>query len=69
MPEGNLIISGFNPFSLWGLHRVLGRKQGHPWCGQFIALMRLKDWLALLGFEALLVFARDGSVSIRVLSF
>jgi len=51
MPEGNLIISGFNPFSLWGLHRALGRKQGHPWCGQFIALTRLKDWLALLGFE------------------
>jgi len=51
MPEGNLIISGFNPRSLWGLHRALGRKQGYPWCGHFIALHRLKDWLALLGFE------------------
>lgn len=51
MPEGNLIISGFNPFSLWGLHRTLGRKQGYPWSGQFITLQRMKDWLALLGFE------------------
>ena len=51
MPEGSLIISGFNPFSLWGLHRALGRKQGYPWSGQFIALPRMKDWLALLGFE------------------
>jgi len=51
MPEGSLIISGFNPFSLWGLRRVLGRKQGYPWCGQFITLPRMKDWLALLGFE------------------
>jgi SAM-dependent methyltransferase len=51
MPEGNLIISGFNPFSLWGLHRALGRKQGYPWSGQFITLQRMKDWLALLGFE------------------
>jgi SAM-dependent methyltransferase len=51
MPEGNLIISGFNPFSLWGLHRALGRKNGYPWQGNFIALYRLKDWLALLGFE------------------
>lgn len=51
MPEGSLIISGFNPFSLWGLHRKLGRKRGYPWSGQFIALPRLKDWLALLGFE------------------
>lgn len=51
IPEGNLIVSGFNPRSLWGIHRALGRKQGYPWCGRFIALHRLKDWLALLGFE------------------
>ncbi len=51
MPEGNLIVSGFNPHSLWGLHRALGRRRGYPWCGHFIGLSRLKDWLALLGFE------------------
>ena len=51
MPEGSLIISGFNPHSLWGMHRTLGRRQGYPWCANFIALSRLKDWLALLGFE------------------
>ncbi|MBI5919760.1 MAG: methyltransferase domain-containing protein [Nitrosomonadales bacterium] len=50
MPEGQIIISGFNPRSLWGLHRW-GAKDGYPWCGEFIALSRLKDWLALLGFE------------------
>ena len=50
MPEGNLIISGFNPYSLWGARRVLGSKQDSPWRGEFIALKRLKDWLALLGF-------------------
>ena len=33
------------------MHRALGRKQGYPWCGHFIRLPRLKDWLALLGFE------------------
>lgn len=51
MPEGNLIISGFNPISLWGMRRVLGKKQGYPWSGHFINLTRMKDWLALLGFE------------------
>jgi SAM-dependent methyltransferase len=51
MPEGNLIISGFNPFSLWGMRRALGKKQGYPWSGNFIKLARMKDWLALLGFE------------------
>ena len=50
-PEGQLIISGFNPRSLWGMHRALGRREGYPWQGHFIALPRLKDWLALLGFD------------------
>ena len=50
-PEGNLIISGFNPRSLWGLHRALGRRDGYPWQGRFIKLPRLKDWLSLLDFE------------------
>ena len=51
MPDGTLLISGFNPRSLWGLRRALGSKTGYPWNGDFIALPRLKDWLALLGFE------------------
>lgn len=51
MPEGHLIISGFNPRSLWGIRRTVGSRMGYPWCGNFIALPRLKDWLALLGFE------------------
>lgn len=50
-PEGSLIISGFNPRSLWGLRRALGPHTDAPWNGAFIALPRLKDWLALLGFE------------------
>ena len=50
-PEGSVIISGFNPLSLWGLRRALGKKKEYPWCGNFISLLRIKDWLALLGFE------------------
>jgi SAM-dependent methyltransferase len=50
-PEGNVIISGFNPRSMWGIRRNFRPKNGYPWCGDFIALSRLKDWLALLGFE------------------
>ena len=52
MPEGQIVIAGFNPLSLWGLKRWLGRKRtDHPWCGEFIGLLRLRDWLKLLGFE------------------
>ena len=52
MPEGSVVISGFNPLSLWGAKRALGWGRNEvPWCGRFIGLLRLKDWLALLGFE------------------
>jgi SAM-dependent methyltransferase len=50
-PEGQVVIAGFNPFSLFGAKRYFGREQAPPWNGNFIALYRLKDWLALLGFE------------------
>ena len=50
MPEGQVIISGFNPLSLWGLKGMFGG-DAHPWCGNFIGLFRLRDWLTLLGFE------------------
>jgi SAM-dependent methyltransferase len=51
MPDGQIVISGFNPLSLWGL-RALGPGRGEfPWCGRFIGLLRLKDWLQLLSFE------------------
>jgi SAM-dependent methyltransferase len=51
-PEGRLLIAGFNPLSLWGMRRMLGDPEAiGPWHGRFIHLTRLKDWLALLGFE------------------
>lgn len=62
MPEGHLLISGFNPFSLWGLtlffkNLVSGRCgiKKFPWNTRFIGMARLRDWLALLGFEVMSV--------------
>lgn len=52
MPEGHVILACFNPWSLWGARRFVGpAREGYPWSGQFISLPRLKDWMALLGFE------------------
>jgi SAM-dependent methyltransferase len=51
MPEGHVVLSGFNPWSLWGIRRVISRNGEFPWRGQFINLPRMKDWMALLGFE------------------
>lgn len=52
-PEGQIVIAGFNPFSLYGLKRYFGREQTPPWNGGFIGLWRLKDWLSLLGFDVI----------------
>lgn len=52
VPEGRLMLSGFNPWSLWGLARGLQHRQGMPWGGNFLSLPRVRDWLALLGLES-----------------
>jgi SAM-dependent methyltransferase len=52
VPEGSLVVIGFNPYSLWGLRRRWGCGQHFPWQGRYIGLPRLKDWFALLGLEA-----------------
>ena len=50
--EGRIVVLGFNPWSLYGLWRlVLGWRGVAPWCGKFFSLARVKDWLGLLGFE------------------
>jgi SAM-dependent methyltransferase len=62
VPEGRVVIVGFNPTSLWGLRQRLGhmrrgmglaRERGLflPRAGEFIGYWRARDWLRLLGFE------------------
>lgn len=54
IPEGHVVILGFNPWSLWGLWRLFLRRGAYPpWCGNFRGLTRIKDWLALLGFDTI----------------
>lgn len=52
MPEGRIVIVGFNPWSLWGLRSAIGpARNDFPWNGRFVSLPRVKDWLGLLGFD------------------
>jgi len=52
IPEGHVAMLVFNPFSLWSFWRLsLGWRRKMPWCGRFLSTTRVKDWLALLGFE------------------
>jgi SAM-dependent methyltransferase len=52
VPEGRVVIAGFNPLSLWGLRRAFSGNLGKiPWQGQYLPVSRLKDWLTLLSCE------------------
>jgi SAM-dependent methyltransferase len=51
IPEGQLVVTGFNPYSLWGLNARIRRRGDFPWNGSYLPAPRLKDWLKLLGFE------------------
>jgi SAM-dependent methyltransferase len=62
VPEGRVVIVGFNPTSLWGLRQHLGRWRRRlvpgsqhrlflPNAGEFLRYRRLRDWLRLLSFE------------------
>lgn len=54
IPNGHLIITGFNPFSLAGLNKLIPfRRKQTPWQGHFFSPMRVKDWLHLMGYEIL----------------
>ena len=62
VPEGRVVIVGFNPSSLWGVRQALGRLQRRlglgarrelflPDAGDLLGYRRLRDWLRLLSFE------------------
>ena len=50
-PEGQLIVTGFNPVSLWGVRKLFTRTRSVPWNTEFVSVLRMKDWLKLLNFE------------------
>jgi SAM-dependent methyltransferase len=43
-PEGLIVISGFNPYSLWGLKKM-------PWAKHCFSAQKIKGWLRLAEFE------------------
>ncbi|MGZ9076605.1 MAG: class I SAM-dependent methyltransferase [Burkholderiaceae bacterium] len=54
VPEGHVVITGFNPVSLWGIRQYVTRLGATPYLpreGRFLTLPRIKDWLKLLSFD------------------
>jgi SAM-dependent methyltransferase len=49
--DGQLIVLGFRPLSLWGLRAAVTRAGFPPGLRRLIPLHRLRDWLVLLGYE------------------
>jgi SAM-dependent methyltransferase len=53
--EGCLMICGFNPFSGWGARRAfanyVGRPVFPPQTQRLLSERRLRDWVAVLGFD------------------
>lgn len=53
--EGCLMICGFNPFSGWGIRRAFARSIGRPafppQAERLLSERRLRDWVAVLGFD------------------
>ena len=50
-PEGQLLVTGFNPISWWGVRRMFGQSTLPPWDAEFVSVPRMKDWLKLLNFD------------------
>jgi SAM-dependent methyltransferase len=51
VPEGRIVLVGFNPWSLLGARMLLGRYRNNSiWRNHFLSVARLHDWLELLGF-------------------
>jgi SAM-dependent methyltransferase len=49
--EGQLIVLGFRPASLWGLRAAASRAGFPPGLRRILPASRVRDWLALLSYE------------------
>jgi SAM-dependent methyltransferase len=52
--EGQLIVLGFGPMSLWGLRSAAASQGFPPGLWQMLGPRRVRDWLRLLGYEVVL---------------
>lgn len=52
--EGQLIVLGFKPWSLWGLRAAAAPSGFPPGLRQMLPEHRVRDWLNLLGYEVVM---------------
>jgi len=49
-PEGLIVVCGFNPYSFYGLKKIMSNHKSVPWSGNFIQKGVIKNWLQLSDF-------------------
>lgn len=53
VPQGRILLVGFNPWSLFGLRMAGGHlRRDSIWRNHLLSAARISDWLQLLGFES-----------------
>jgi len=54
LPNGSLVVIGFNPLSLWGIWKLsMWFSVKPPWTQRFISPYRLSEWLDVLDFDVI----------------
>ncbi len=70
--DGQLIVIGFNPISVFGLRHLLSAwSKKAPWNGRFYFRQRIKDWLSVLNYRVMYseaMYIRPPINSERILS-
>ena len=51
IPEGRVIVVGFNPFGAPGLLKWFQSRAVAPWGGHFYPAPRVREWFTVLGFD------------------
>ncbi|RMG54082.1 MAG: class I SAM-dependent methyltransferase [Gammaproteobacteria bacterium] len=67
VPEGQVLVVHFHPWSWYGLWQLGGRLSGRmPWCLKAYSRQRVADWLKLLGYAC---EAREGTAFVPPLGW
>lgn len=53
-PGGQLIVFGFNYWSIWSWERLRKKRKGYPWQGHFQSAYQVKRWLYSMGYHVMM---------------
>lgn len=51
--NGHIVIYAFNPWSIWGLAKLINQRSGLPWQGKAHSAANISLWLEQIGFSSI----------------